>query len=185
MSISTPLSSPRRRQHGVSMLEVLISLVLITSALLGATALQMTGLQSNRSAYYRSQASLLAYDFADRLRINASYALAGSPRYETDSTTGTVPTSPSCVTDSNGCSDSQLRDQDLREWSENFFDVTGIGQDGSNYKAVLPSGTGVVTASGSLYSIQISWSEVDWNVGANSNKAAETKTFTLDFNLTD
>ncbi|WP_207063345.1 type IV pilus modification protein PilV [Motiliproteus sp. SC1-56] len=174
-----------RMQAGVSMLEVLIALVLITTALLGATALQITGLQNNRSAYYRSQASLLAYDMADRLRVNAGYALANSSAYAFHSENDPLPSATSCITDINGCTDGSLRDQDLREWAENFKDVTGIGHDGADYRPLLPGGVGSVTASGSLYSITVSWDEVDWNVGGGSNKSTESKQFSLDFNLTD
>jgi len=172
-------------QRGVSMMEVLIALVLLTTTLLGATALQLTGLHNNRSAYYRSQASLIAYDFADRVRINASYALGDSSRYEADTVSPAIPSSTSCAPSVNGCSDSQLRDIDLREWYENFFDVTGVAHDGSTYKAVLPSGIGEVSASGAEYTVTVSWQEVDWNVGANSNKQDTTKQFVLDFNVAD
>ncbi|WP_210396391.1 type IV pilus modification protein PilV [Motiliproteus sediminis] len=175
----------RSSQRGVSMMEVLIALVLLTTALLGATALQLTGLQNNRSAYYRSQASLLAYDFADRIRVNAGYALADSTRYEVDTASPAVPSATSCAPTLNGCSDSQIRDIDLREWYENFFDVTGVGHDGSDYRPLLPSGTAEVTATGPDYTITISWQEVDWNVGANSNRSDTTKQFILDFNVTD
>ena len=173
---------PRIRQRGVSMLEVLIALVLLTTTLLGATALQITGLQTNRSGYYRTQASILAYDIADRIRVNASYALSDSSNYQFDTSSDAVPSSTSCITSSSGCSAANLRAQDLREWSENFQDISGIGHDGSNYKAVLPAGVGVITTSGATFSVAISWDEIDWNVGV-SNKANTTKQFTLDFTL--
>lgn len=185
ISRTQPLRPPRASQRGVSMMEVLIALVLLTTALLGATALQLTGLHNNRSAYYRSQASLLAYDYADRIRINAGYALADSARYEVDTTSPAVPSATSCAPTLNGCSDAQIRDIDLREWYENFLDVTGIGQDGADYRPVLPSGAAEVEANGADYTITISWQEVDWNVGVNSNKSDATKQFVLDFNVTD
>jgi len=173
------------QQRGVSMMEVLIALVLLTTALLGATALQLTGLHNNRSAYYRSQASLIAYDFADRVRVNAAYALGDSERYEADSVSPAIPSSTSCAAEVNGCSDAQLRAIDLREWYEYFIDVTGVGHDGSSYKAVLPAGVGTVSASGADYTVTVSWQEVDWNVGASSNKQDTTKQFVLDFNVAD
>lgn len=181
----SPQPSSRVYQRGVSMMEVLIALVLVTTTLLGATALQLTGLNNNRSAYYRSQASIIAYDYADRVRINASYALGDVSRYEADSSSAAVPSNTDCATSVNGCSESQIRDLDLREWYENFFDVTNVGHDGSDYKAVLPAGIGTVTASGSEFSVTISWQEVDWNVGVSSNKQDTTKQFVLDFNVTD
>lgn len=171
------------RQRGVGMLEVLIALVLLTSTLLGATALQLTGLQTNRSAYYRTQASILAYDIADRIRINASYALADESNYTFSTASSAVSSSPNCITNTSGCSQAGLRAQDVREWSEHFFDVTGIDNDGSAYKPVLPNGVGQVLADGSTYNVIIQWDELDWNVGGSTDKADTTKTFSLEFTL--
>ncbi len=178
-----PIRAKAKIQQGVGMLEVLVALVLLTSTLLGATAMQLTGLQANRGSYYRSQASQLAYDIADRLRVNASYALANTSNYTINTSSDAVPSSTSCIDQVNGCSDANLRAQDLREWSENFIDVTGIGHDNSDYKAVLPGGIGSITASGAVFTVQVSWTEIDWNIGSSSNKANKTKQFVLDFNL--
>ena len=165
------------------MLEVLIAIVLLTSTLLGATALQLTGLQTNRSAYYRSQASQLAYDYADRIRVNASYALNNGANYAINTASIAIPSATSCSTNSSGCSEANLRAHDIREWSENFIDVTGIGDDGGSYQALLPGGVGEVTVSGATFTVTVSWDEVDWNVTSSDNKASRTKQFTLDFTL--
>ena len=173
----------RRAQRGVSMLEVLIAIVLLVTALLGATALQITGLHTNRSAYYRSQASIIAYDIADRIRLNSSYATADNNRYSMNTSSMALPSGSSCATTLNGCSDANIRDLDVRQWAENFIDVSGVGNDGSAYKTVLPGGAGEVTVSGASVSIRISWQEIDWNVGGSSDKADTTKDFTLDFTV--
>ena len=164
------------------MLEVLIALVLITTTLLGATALQLTGLQTNRGGYYRSQASVLAYDIADRIRINSSYALTNASSYQFDTSSLSVPSATSCITGATGCSAADLRARDIREWAEHFVDISGIGSDGGNYKATLPAGSGSVTASGATYSVQVNWNEIDWNL-TSGKKAERTKQFTLDFTL--
>lgn len=171
------------KQQGVGMLEVMIALLLITTTLLGATALQLTGMQTNRSAYYRTQASMLAYDIADRIRINATYALASESNYEINTASSAAPSTPGCITANAGCSNANIATQDIREWSENFFDVAGIGADGADYKTVLPNGAGSVVAAGASYTVQVQWDELDWNVTAGTNKADRTKSFTLDFTL--
>lgn len=170
-------------QQGVGMIEVMIALVLLTTTLLGATALQLTGLQTNRGAYYRTQASQLAYDIAERIRINSTYALAAPSNYSINTSSAAVPSAPNCITANSGCSAANLASQDIREWSENFFDVTNVGQDGGTYQSILPNGAAQVTASGSTFSVSISWVELDWNVGGGVNKANATKTFTTDFTL--
>ncbi len=55
---------------GFAMLEVLISIFVLTIGLLGLAALQLTNTQNNHSAHLRSQATLFAYDMLDRVRAN-------------------------------------------------------------------------------------------------------------------
>ena len=59
-----------RLPGGFTLLEVLIALVVLSIGLLGIAALQGVGLRSSNGAYLTSQASLLAYDLADRIRTN-------------------------------------------------------------------------------------------------------------------
>jgi type IV pilus assembly protein PilV len=60
----------RRRQSGFTLIEVLVTLVLVSVGLLGIAALQLTTLQGNQESYVRSQASVLAGDMLDRIRAN-------------------------------------------------------------------------------------------------------------------
>lgn len=62
--------SQKYRCGGFTLIEVLISLVVISAGLLGVAALQMRSLQNNYDALLRSHASVLAADIADRMRIN-------------------------------------------------------------------------------------------------------------------
>jgi type IV pilus assembly protein PilV len=67
-------------QAGMTLVEVLVTLVLISVGLLGVAALHIASLKSNQEAYVRSQASVLAGDILDRMRANrtaaAQYAVA-------------------------------------------------------------------------------------------------------------
>lgn len=69
-----------KRQRGVSLLEVLISVVVLSIGLLGLAGLQAVSLKNNTSAYQRGLATMLAYDVIDRMRADlpacASYAVA-------------------------------------------------------------------------------------------------------------
>lgn len=58
------------RSGGFTLLEVMIALLVLSIGLLGIAALQGVGLRSSHGAYLTSQASLLAYDMADRIRAN-------------------------------------------------------------------------------------------------------------------
>ena len=72
------MNSPfkRKNQRGATLVEVLVALLVLSIGLLGVAALQVSALQTNRGAHVRSQASVLAYDIADRMRANRDAALA-------------------------------------------------------------------------------------------------------------
>ncbi len=65
-------------QTGVSLIEVLVSLLIMGIGLLGAAALQLNALKFTDSSALTSQASFIAYDMMDRIRANpdGNYALA-------------------------------------------------------------------------------------------------------------
>jgi len=68
-----------RAQRGVTLLEVLVSIVVLSVGLLGYAGLQTLSLKNNNSAYQRSQATLLTSDIVDRMRADrpnlASYSV--------------------------------------------------------------------------------------------------------------
>lgn len=65
-----------KKQKGLSLIEVMVTLLVTSVGLLGMAALQARSLQFNHAAYLRSQANILAYDMADRLRLNRDDARA-------------------------------------------------------------------------------------------------------------
>lgn len=65
-----------RRQSGTTMIEVLITVLVMAIGLLGLAALQGFSLQAGQSAYYRTQATNVAYEIADFARVNRSAAVA-------------------------------------------------------------------------------------------------------------
>lgn len=58
------------RQKGFTLLEVLVAMLVLSIGLLGLAGLMASSLRNNHSAYYRSQATWLAYDVIDRMRTN-------------------------------------------------------------------------------------------------------------------
>ncbi|RFF31099.1 type IV pilus modification protein PilV [Wenzhouxiangella sediminis] len=63
------------RQGGTSMIEVLVTILVMSVGLLGLAALQGFSLQAGQSAYYRTQATNLAYEVTDFARVNRSAAI--------------------------------------------------------------------------------------------------------------
>ncbi len=60
----------RIRQSGFSLMEVLVTVLVISIGLLGLAVLQAQALKNNSQAYVRTQAVLRGYDLAERMRAN-------------------------------------------------------------------------------------------------------------------
>ncbi|MBU0602779.1 MAG: type IV pilus modification protein PilV [Gammaproteobacteria bacterium] len=70
------------RQAGVSLIEVVVALFVLSIGMLGMAGLQMASLRANQSSYERSAAVLGAYTMIDRLRADVAAAQAGSYNIE-------------------------------------------------------------------------------------------------------
>lgn len=64
----------RANQHGFSLIEVLISMLVIGFGLLGLAMMQTLSVRYAQSANYRTQATNLAYDLLDQIRANRALA---------------------------------------------------------------------------------------------------------------
>lgn len=63
-----------RKQRGFTLIEILITLVVLAIGALGLAALQGVSLQSGQTSYLRTQATNLAYEVTDYTRANRSIA---------------------------------------------------------------------------------------------------------------
>jgi len=121
--------------RGVGLIEVLVTMLLLSTALLTLAALQTRSLQYNQGAYFRSQANALSYDVLDRIRVNkvnlANYNVSLAPF------SGTAPTTP-------------LSAVDIYQWRKDI-------------DTRLPQGQGGITcnATTSLCTITIKWGELN------------------------
>lgn len=127
----------KQRQAAFTLIEVLIAMVVLSIGLLGLASLQAAGMRSNNSAYMRSQASVLAYDIADRIRANrtADY-LSALPNGTQNAACLSTP----------GCNLASMAQNDIFEWQ------TAIG-------ITLPLGTGTITLANGVYTISITWDD--------------------------
>jgi len=69
--ICQPNISAYNVTKGFTLVEVLVSIIILAIGILGTIAMQARALNDNQDAYMRSQAVLLAYDLSDRMRANA------------------------------------------------------------------------------------------------------------------
>lgn len=145
-------------QHGFSMLEVLITLVIIATALLGTAGLQMYAMRMGQSGQFRTQAVFLASDIAERMEVNKAAAVAGNYALALTSVSSMAATD--CA--STVCNSTDMANWDLSQW-------------GISIATLLPQATWQITqttaGNPSTYSIVISWTD------RSSDKASHSETF--------
>ena len=124
----------RRRAGGFTLIEVLVTIVVLSFGLLGLAGMQLTSLKNSRSSVLRSLAMQHAYDMADRMRSNLAAVGAGS--YDM-STPGAGTNTAACLTTA-GCTPAQMAGQDIYEWQQALSSSTNAAGNG------LPSGQGIV-----------------------------------------
>ena len=130
VNMSSCAMKQRHHARGVSLIEVLVTVVVLSIGLLGLAGLQASGTKFNHGAYTRSQAVNFAYDIADRMRANRSEALAGNY------TIAIGAAAPAGDT---------VRHVDLQEWKGNLAEI-------------LPLGDGSVTAlANDRFEIEVRW----------------------------
>ena len=122
-----------KNQRGFSLLEILITLLIMSFGLLGIAGISINSLKNNQSSYSRTQASILANDIIDRMRANKTKAETSPYSYNL-TLTGTP-----------GGSGVVLND--LTEWR-------------SSLATNLPSGTGSVNLDGTTKKVTV---VVQWN----------------------
>ena len=119
-----------KQQQGMSLIEVMVSVAILASGLLGLAALQSRSIVMNQSANYRSIAADLAADLADRVRANRSpyFAMDGNvlqadlplpPNFANcPQNTSTPDSAPTCTAVSGH--QSYLVATEMSEWNTNL-----------------------------------------------------------------
>ncbi|MCC6207187.1 MAG: type IV pilus modification protein PilV, partial [Gammaproteobacteria bacterium] len=130
------------KERGFTLIEVLVTVIVLAIGLLGLAGLQLGGLRYSFSAYQRSQATIMANDIVDRMRANRTVAAAGA--YDTD--IGDEPDDEDCTGVGADCSAATMADADLFEWKQTLSDI-------------LPSGDGSVARDGDRFIITIQWDD--------------------------
>jgi type IV pilus assembly protein PilV len=171
MSMNNTILAPNRRmkckprqEAGFTLLEILVAVVILSLGLLGLAGLQVSSLNNNQTAYYRSIASQQAYDMADRMRAN----LAGI-RADDNYDNLTTKTAQGCF--ASPCEEEQMVTSDYFQWrTANAALLPGGG--GTVRCMIGPSATCATNTAGSsrVFDITVTWIEKGMNdTGANSS----------------
>ncbi|MBT8435461.1 MAG: type IV pilus modification protein PilV [Gammaproteobacteria bacterium] len=130
-------------QQGVTLIEAMIALLVISVGLLGIASLQITAMSQNASSLNHSQAVWFAYNMSDRIRANTAAQFNNYNGINTS--TGYT---QDCMT--LNCSDAQMVVADAADW-ETMVET-------------LPSGQGIITSSpdailGTVLQVTVMWDD--------------------------
>jgi type IV pilus assembly protein PilV len=131
----------RRRQGGFSLVEVMITLVIMSVGMLGIAGLYVQSLQAGRTSMFRHHAVTLAGDVADRIRAN--------PLAKADYTDAEGANS-NCVLGGTDCTPAEMAANDIFLWKAQAAES-------------LPGGDVTIAFDGGVippsYTITVSWNE--------------------------
>jgi len=162
--------------RGFTLLEILLASVILSVGMLAVASLQLKSLRQNNSDFVRSQAIVLAYDMADRIRANKAGADANNYLVTIDKIPEGDVFAPQCgagsVCDCDGvagdgagatCSTEQLAQWDIDTWEQSLKDPSVIPLGGNALigcptVAALPDGS--ICANGSCC-VVVKWEELN------------------------
>lgn len=131
----------RRHVTGLTLIEVLVALLVLSIGILGLATLQTASLNFNNASAQRTQATVLAYDMADRMRANRAAAMAG----EYDLALPGAP--PACAAPA---AVGTVAVQDLSTWQMALA-------------CRLPLGTGSIARNGNEVTLSVVWDDSHGN----------------------
>jgi type IV pilus assembly protein PilV len=148
-----------KTQHGVTLIEVLVTLVIISIGILGTASLQVVSKRANFAAVQRTSAAHLANDYLERMRGNRSalenYLVADSLGGES---LGATP-AKDCTADGVSCANSELASYDQWQWEQQLDGaMERIGT--ANAGGLLEPSACVVGPAGGVdgvYEVAIAW----------------------------
>lgn len=130
-----------QRESGFTLIEILVSLIVLAVGFLGMAALQSSSMQGTASTYFRTQADMLANDLSERIRANRTGSEAGDYAYA-----GGGAAAATCG-GADSCDSATMAAADISEWSDWVENS-------------LPSGDAIVTELGqNFWAIQVMWDE--------------------------
>lgn len=136
------------RQNGITLVEVLVTVLVTSVGILGLLSLQALSIKMTHDSFLRTQATFLARDIADRLLTNPDGDYSITESQFLNLTTAPSQSCASSIQDTN-CSIAEMRNFDIYNWSQSA-------------KNVLPNARITITAPGVgelLHTITIKWND--------------------------
>jgi type IV pilus assembly protein PilV len=144
-------------QRGFSILEALISLVVLSVGLIGASAVQVSTLKFTQVSQQRSTASQQLFSITEKMRSNLAGVRAGNYNFSVPyaSIPSAIPAAVNCPV---SCSAVQIAQRDTNAW------LTELAR-------TLPSGRAVITSTTApiMWQITVMWEEKDLSADLRSS----------------
>ncbi|OGT18950.1 MAG: type IV pilus modification protein PilV [Gammaproteobacteria bacterium RBG_16_57_12] len=153
---------------GFTMMEVLVTIVILSIGLLGLAGLQASSIRNNQSADHHSQAAMMIYDLSDRIRANRNGMAAGNYNAFNPMQVAACNTTAACTA-------FEMATNDMFEWNNNISNT-------------LPNGSGTITGAGAgnLFTITVRWNDDRTGAtgtGCSGNSAVDLACLSMSFLL--
>lgn len=142
-------------QMGTTLIEVLVSLLVLSFGMLGMAGVQGVSLRGNQAAYFRTMATGLSVDITERMRAN----IVGVADGDYDDATGAA--TANCFAAA-GCTAAQMATQDILDWSATVAAVLPLGASVVCLDSTPTDGTAAANAcdgAGNIYAIKLWWDD--------------------------
>lgn len=100
------------KQHGFSLIEVLVAVLVFSLGLIGLAGLLVMSTQANQGSFVRTHVNFLAQNMADRMRANQAGVWANAYNVSISPPPGSIPGCPLA----SPCSPSQMAAHDVAQW---------------------------------------------------------------------
>jgi len=195
----------QNNSRGIAMIEVLVTMIILSIGLLGLAGLQLTGMRSVNSASMKTTAAVLIDDIAERMRANPD-AVDNNKFIDVDSASNIdcsaapaqycseyYDSGTSSVVAAASCNSNELADYDINAWFCGTLTSTG-GAPTGGVQSVLPQPTATITCTdidppsgadadpctdGSPHTITLSWNELNPNRSGSSDTVTQSIAITI------
>ena len=168
-----------QRQDGVTLIEALVTLLVLSVGALGIASMQLAGLKYASGSYGRTQAVILADDMANRLKSNRQQAL-GAAAYNLPGFGSPTPAIPTdCLNII--CTPADLAAYDLATWPTELARVLPSGQGSITSATTTVPGLDGTTITQQEFSIVVGWRQV--SSGTSNTSSTESVNFDPDSEL--
>ena len=156
-------SPPIRRVAGFSLVELLVTLLIVSVGILGIAKMEAAGVSESQVSRVRSLMTYQAESLAGSMRVNRNYWItkaATAPAFTLATSSQAYPTTPNgtdptCMSNGVVCTPAQMAYADLKLWRDNFL----LAFPGASATIACSAACTTGSTGPSSYDITLIWNE--------------------------